>query len=496
MLKYLFMKKVWFLVFLSLIFAIYVNFVFKDKLTVRAANLQATLVRTINTGAWSPNSPDPSGLEYRAATNTLVVTDSEVEEMPPYYQGKNVFEASLDGTLVNTYNTTSFSTEPTGLAINPQDGIWYSSNDSKKKVYVINLGSDNTFGTGDDLITSFSTSAFGSTDPEGLAYGNGKLYIADGVGSEVYVVDPGINGKFDGIAPSGDDTVTHFDTSSMTQADPEGIAFNIDNGNLYIVSNNGGKSANRITEVTVSGVVVNVIDISFLAARSTAGLAYAPGSNNPSVNNIYIAARGVDNNSDPNENDGKIYEISLSASPPPTPVPTATPIPSASPTPAITPTPSTIPTPSDNLLINGGFEIDANNDGRPDNWTSKPFFTRSNAVSYSGTYSGRHASTTDNGYSVTQSVNGIVPGKTYTFSAKTFIPPTTDTFTYKLQVRWFNANGGTISTKNIKIYTAQTNGWDEISANLVAPANTVRADIRMTPASLNTVIYSDDLTFK
>lgn len=454
---------------------------------VQAANLPAILVNIIDTSLWSPNSPDPSGIDYRASTNSLLVSDAEVEEMPPYFVGKNVFESSLGGSLGNTYSTTSFSNEPTGVAINSANGHIFYSDDNKKKVFEVNLGDDGLYGTADDTITSFSTSAFNSNDPEGLAYGEGKLFIADGVGTEVYTVDPGINGNFDGVVPTGDDQVTHFDTSGMTQADPEGIAYNTDSGTLYIVSNNGGRSTNRITETTTAGVVVNVIDISFLNARSTAGLAYGPGSVNPAVNNIYIAARGVDNGADPNENDGKIYEITLSVFPSPTP--------SVEPSPTGIPVPTPTPIPSTNLLTNPGFELDANNDGRPDSWSSKSYFTRSGAVVLAGTYVGRHLSASNNGYIITQTVSGITAGRTYNFSGWTNIPATSDSFTYRLQVRWLNSSGSAINTKTAKTYTAATAGWNQAVADLVAPTGAVTAVIRMNVSSLNAQIYADEFSF-
>lgn len=460
----------------------------------KATSLQASLVNTIDTSLWSPNSPDPAGLEYLASSNTLIVSDSEVEEMPAYFQGLNVFESSLDGTLENTYSTTLFSNEPTGVAVNPTNGHLFFSDDNKKKVFEVDQGADKIFGTSDDTVTSFSTSSFNSNDPEGVAFGGGKLFIADGVGTQVYVVDPGVNGIFDGVSPSGDDQVTNFDTSNMTQPDPEGIAYNTDNNTLYIVSNNGGKLDNRITETTTTGSVVNVIDISFLGARSTAGLAYGPGSANPVVKNIYIAARGVDNDQNSNENDGKIYEITLTSMPSPTPTPTETPGPS----PTSTPNPSELPEPSPipaNLLSNGGFELDANNDGKPDSWSSKKFFTRSSEDVVGGTYAGRHLSTSNSGYTISQLVSGIIPSRSYNFSGWTNIPPTTDSFTYRLQVRWLNSSGNTISTKTIKKYTVQTSGWDQASANLVAPASATTAIIRMSVGSLNARIYADEFSF-
>ena len=41
-------------------------------------------------------------------------------------------------------------------------------------------------------------------------------------------------------------------------------------------------------------------------------MTWAPATNGASGDHIYIAARGVDNNDNPNENDGKIFEIAFS----------------------------------------------------------------------------------------------------------------------------------------------------------------------------------------
>jgi hypothetical protein len=63
-------------------------------------------------------------------------------------------------------------------------------------------------------------------------------------------------------------------------------------------------------------------------------VAYAPSSYDPSVKSIYIASRGIDNNSNRLENDGKIWEINISGSALPTP--TAGPSPTPTPTQQVT----------------------------------------------------------------------------------------------------------------------------------------------------------------
>ena len=136
----------------------------------------------------------------------------------------------------------------------------------------------------------------------------GALFIANGeINPEVFRVTPGSNGFFDGVPPLGDDVATSFDVGSDGFTDIEGIAFNSANGHLYVV----GKPSTSLGEYTIDGTLVRTLDISAANPRKPAGLTFAPGSSDPSVMNIYIADRRIDNNQDPNENDGQVYEMSL-----------------------------------------------------------------------------------------------------------------------------------------------------------------------------------------
>ncbi|HZQ07713.1 MAG TPA: hypothetical protein VFD70_14110, partial [Anaerolineae bacterium] len=433
----------------------------------------ATLVRTIDTAAWSPNSPDPAGLAYWAASGHLVIVDSEVEEMPQFFAGKNVFEATTTGNLVNAYTTftsnptgtawNNFSNEPTGVALNPANNHFFFSDDVLKKIWEVNPGADQTFGTADDLVTSISTSAFSDNDPEDLAYGQGKLFVSDGKHGLIYVVDPGSNGLFDGVAPSGDDVVTSFSVGSLGMPDPEGLGFNADTGTLVMVGPGGG---NAVLETTTSGALVRKIDISFLNPIWPAGISFAPASDNSGVLDLYISDRVVDNGDNPNENDGKVYEIRIQDSPP------------------------------TNLLANPSFEFDTNFDSKPDAWTPDNRFTRSNAVVHSGTFAGKHAASDNSGYTIKGTAFNLSAGTNYDISGWVNIPPTSDAFSLKLDVNWQNANGNSIQINTIKTYTAATNGWNQATASLVAPAGTVSAHVRMVVSSLNATIYVDDFSLR
>lgn len=309
------------------------------------ASIPTTLVNIIDGSAWSPPNPDSSGLEYLIAENRLMVSDSEVEEMPPYYVGVNVFETTNTGSLVKTCDTTDFSVEPSGAAANPANNHRFFADDNQRRIFEVNPGPDGEYCTSDDSVTFISTSSFNDDDPEGVAYGDGRLFVTDGVGMEVNVIHWGNNGIFDGLPPAGDDTWTHFDTSVLGLRDPEGIGYHWERGTLFMIS----RTDPVIVETTITGQLLNVYDIDPLNIYSPAGVGIGPGSTNSSIMNVYISDRGVDNNQDPNENDGKIYEVYLGdggVPPGPTNTPIFTPTNTLIPTFTSTNTPGPSPTPS------------------------------------------------------------------------------------------------------------------------------------------------------
>ena len=292
----------------------------------------AALIQTIDTSQLDPPSPDSAGITYLPLSNRLLMSDSEVNEMP-IYEGANLFELSLTGNLHYTSTTLSFVTnlenrEPTGVVImpdpDPAKERLFVSDDDKKEIYVVAAGPDGHYGTSDDAVSHFDTKVFDSEDPEGVTFDTlqGVLFIADGVNAEVYRVAPGPNGLFDGVGV--DDVVTHFDTESLGVRDPEGIAFDPDSGHLFIVGKTvSGPPAYSLLQITTAGVLLQTFNIEAANYDKPAGMVYAPSSINPAVKSMYIVDRGVDNNSDPDENDGKLYEMSLTGVVPSNDPPTA-----------------------------------------------------------------------------------------------------------------------------------------------------------------------------
>jgi len=267
----------------------------------------SSLVNTVDTSQWLTPSPDPSGLAYISSSNHLIMDDGEVEETVnniTHFQGANVWEMTLSGEVVDTANISKVSptvvpmtNEPTGIAWNPSNGHFYVTQDDGDAVFDWYIGEDGVAGTSDDSWTSFSTAGAGNLDAEGITYDtwNNRLFVADGDNMEVYEYT--ITGSL----------VNHFDVEQYGVADPESVEFNPFTGTLFVMSSN--RSSPVIVETTTSGDLLQTIDISATSARAAAGLAYAPASDDSGAQRFYIVDRGIDNNTDPNIIDGKMYEL-------------------------------------------------------------------------------------------------------------------------------------------------------------------------------------------
>jgi hypothetical protein len=305
----------------------------------------STLIQVIDTSiaAWSPSAPDPAGADYWPLTGRLLIADSEVDEMPNYFTGKNVFDATLSGALVSTCSTTNlsrtgFSNEPTGLAIDPIHNRIYYSDDDSNKIFEIRLGPDNTFCTSDDILTTVNVgSVYNIQDAEDIAYGNNTVYVAGGADAEVYIIPLGANGV---LAGGDDGPMTHFDTASLGFSILEGLGYNSDNGTLLLLSD--GNTDKYLGESTLTGTLLNAYNLDYSGLSHREDAALAPGSQNSGIKNFYVVDRGADNDSNPSENDGQIWEVNISGSS--TATPTRTPTITNTPTNTVPPTNTATPT--------------------------------------------------------------------------------------------------------------------------------------------------------
>ena len=267
-----------------------------------------TLVRTSLLSELNPAAPDPSGIVYMSDSKRLLVDDSEVDEMG-IYAGVNMWQFSRDrATLYDTGTSLKFSKEPTGIGYDPARKRVFVSDDDTGRINEILAGADNRFGTTDDYVSWFSAVALGDDDAEDVTYDtkSGDLFLTQGVGEEVWRVSPGANGRFDGVAPAGDDTASHFDAAVYGITDLEGIGYSPTRDTLFL----SDRSFTKIVEVTKTGALVQSIDVAGIGMLNPSSITLAPATDDPTRTDVYVVTRGVDNDNHPTENDGKMYEIS------------------------------------------------------------------------------------------------------------------------------------------------------------------------------------------
>ena len=279
---------------------------------VRSPNIEVTLIKTTSTALYAKPIPDPTGITYLPSRNTFYITDSEVDETP-LFAGTQIFEVSLAGEFLGSWSSTTFGHDITEIQTDPDESHIYVTDDVARKIFVFTPGVDQQFGTDDDVYTSISTPSFGSLDPEGidLDSNQGHLYLLDDTGV-LYEISPGTNGIFDGIIPQGDDHVIPYDLSGTGMKFLKGITYNADTNHLYVT----GRPATEIAELTMTGRLVQTFSISMTQPIEPSDLVFAPSSTNPADTHLYVTDRGQDNEVREDENDGRIFEMSIALIPP------------------------------------------------------------------------------------------------------------------------------------------------------------------------------------
>lgn len=254
---------------------------------------------------------DPAGVTWHAPSGHLFITDSEIDEVPEAWAivGANVFEVSAAGdTLHATYDlTASGNEEPSGITYNELDGFFYVTNDENQTVTRYSFSTGSGFAV-DDVVNTEDTA--GLDDPEGITSDpdTGLIYVVDGHAQAVSVYEYAGGFVLVGVLELGG-----LNNAADVPRDPEGIAFDPCTGNLLLVSDIDEK----IYEFTAGGLFVERYDLGDLAPGVIApqGLAVGPRSGDPLASAIYVADGGVDNNQDPDERDGQIYEVEVGGCP-------------------------------------------------------------------------------------------------------------------------------------------------------------------------------------
>jgi hypothetical protein len=274
---------------------------------VRAAT--GKVIHVHRTSVWSTPSPDPMGITYDPRTHRLLIADSEVDEVPSLWKGRNFFVVRRKGNLASSRTFKRFTVEPCDVTLAAGDRALYVVDDDLDRVFRDRAGKDGLFGTRDDVAaTVLRTRRFGSFDPEGLAWvpRARMLIVTDGadaaLNARVYAIRQGKDHRFG----TSDDVVRHFGIHRYGYTDADGVAVTRFSHHLLIVSDR----QSFILETTMGGRLVRKIDISATGIKAASGITFAPGTDG-SPSRLYITDRGVDNNVNPHENDGRLFELKI-----------------------------------------------------------------------------------------------------------------------------------------------------------------------------------------
>lgn len=285
----------------------------RRSVALAVPTMAASLVQAIDTSAFSPGSPDPSGVAYLPGPDRLLMVDSEVDEQTGAgYHDVNLWQLTRTGTVTATGTTEFYTREPTGVDYDPASDSLFISSDvpqDRNRVMIVRRGEDGLFGTADDeMVAVLDTYAHGVLDTEDPAFdpATGHLFLLFGAGTEVFRVNP-VNGAFG----DADDVVSHFDVGRYGVRNTEALTLDQTHGTLLV----GERKQKMIYELTKDGKLIRVIDLSGISGlKRISGMGMAPASDGSGEMHLWIADRGIDNSLDPTENDGKLLEVSI---PPP-----------------------------------------------------------------------------------------------------------------------------------------------------------------------------------
>ncbi len=294
---------------------------FDELLITLSENIQVAAITQVNFVATgfdtTTDTPltvpaiDPAGLVYHAPTQRLFIADSEINEVPAAFDivQANLFETSPTVDMLfdqwdltqRTGNEPALNREPTGIAFCAGDDHFYVSNDDTDRVY--RYAYDGRSFTAVDAV---STRPY-SNDPEGITCDpdSGRIYVIGGVDINILVYEYSegfvLRDVLDLPATAG--------TSAGIPDDPEGITYDPVSGHVFVMS----APDRTLYEYATSGLFIQKFNIEGFTPRprKPQGISIGASSSNPGTMSFYIADGGVDNDHDPAERDGFIYEAEI-----------------------------------------------------------------------------------------------------------------------------------------------------------------------------------------
>lgn len=155
------------------------------------------------------------------------------------------------------------------------------------------------------------------------------------------------------------------------------------------------------------------------------------------------------------------------------------------------------PNAATNLLRNGAFEWDDNDDGYADNWTRNLGALRTDVAKRAGKY-GLLFRATDVGPLLVSQQVPVTAGQTYRTIAQVRIPTTATPVSFQVKVQYRNSTGGAVGAAQVvRSFTDDTaNVWTAVTGVGTAPTGATTATLTFQHTGNAVRVHVDDAVFR
>ncbi|GIU89347.1 MAG: hypothetical protein KatS3mg010_0446 [Acidimicrobiia bacterium] len=268
----------------------------------------ATLVQTIDTSSFVPPMPDTAGITWLPAAGAFIVSDSEVEEVTGAgYHGVNLWRVRPDGTATGEGTTyPRVLRRADGRRVRPGDRLAPRVGRQRRQNHLRTAGSRRRLRDRrrrPHLLLDVVQHGSGPRRRRLRLGFRRRVSWSTASRPRCNRVNRGPDGTFG----TSDDVVTSFDVGGHGARDPEGITYDPVRDTLWIAD----QRSHAAYELAKTGELVRIVDIRATNSVAISGIEIAPGSARPDRRTMWLTDRGLDNNPVPTENDGRIYELSF-----------------------------------------------------------------------------------------------------------------------------------------------------------------------------------------
>jgi DNA-binding beta-propeller fold protein YncE len=255
-------------------------------------------VRTIDTN--DAGLLNPAGLAFSFDANLFFIleahstTHANIATLTPFEE------------LVDTLSVDVSTVDPTNLAFDNLFDRLLLFDSGANELVAIKTRPDGYLDPLPQAITRFQAEQFGLQEPQGMTINpaNGHVFILDSAARQIVRIEPESDGTFGGAV------ISRVDLTPASPVDPRGLAFNPNNGHLYLLNSVG----ERLYELTETGRVVAILRLPPLGFIDPQGLVFAlsgDATDDPSNINLYIADTGLSIADATGQGLGRIVELHL-----------------------------------------------------------------------------------------------------------------------------------------------------------------------------------------